>query len=99
MARYAAYRKRDLLVALACAKQAGIPLCGIKFDGEKGFELVVGEPQKNIEAVIKERKNSWSNVKPIADLSAGRERDSSRTGMASPNTATFARSTAVRKSA
>jgi hypothetical protein len=45
MARYAAFRKRDLLVALACAKQAGIPISSIKFTDDKGFEIIVGEPE------------------------------------------------------
>jgi hypothetical protein len=96
MARYAAYRKRDLLVALACAKQAGIPLCGIKFDGEKGFELVVGEPQKDVEATIKERKNSWEGlkVKPVGPAPAA-----SKTATEIRNIGTSGRLTAVQKSA
>src|SRR5262245_19832110 len=98
MARYAAFRKRDLLVALSCAKQAGIPLCGIKFDGEKGFELVVGEPQKDIEAVIKERKkNSWNDGPQR--LGGSPARVVSGIATASPDTGMSARSTAVRKSA
>jgi hypothetical protein len=64
MARYAAFTRRDLTAALCCAKRAGIPIHSIKFNDDKGFEIIVGEPEI-AEVSPPPKRSSWDNVKPI----------------------------------